>query len=113
MSGGPATRPSPPFNALTFNLNDIPIKKRAEWSHDPDIVIDDPGAHTEYDAKSAHEYYRRNRATKVSRAVFALGKNPCPGLHDHRYISELQTKTSQYDPRSPWMGKNPVLRYIS
>jgi hypothetical protein len=113
MSGGPANQPSTPFNALTFDHNVIPPGIRAQWARNPSIVVDDSGAPTEQDAKSAYEYYRRMRATKVSRAVFALGKNPYPGLHDHRHVSELQTDTSKYHPTLPWMGKDPVLRYIS
>jgi hypothetical protein len=113
MSGGPATRPSPPFDALTFDHNNVPKERRAVWARNPSIAVDDPGAPTKHDAKSAYEYYRRMRATKVSRAVFALGKNPYPGLHDHRHVSALQTNTSKYNPTLPWMGKDPVLRYIS
>jgi hypothetical protein len=114
MLGDPDTQPSPPFDARTFEMYKVPMDTRVKWAQDPDLVLDDPRAPTEHDAKSAYEYYRRERATKVSSAVYALGKNPYPGLHDHRYVAELQTSTPLYDPVHPWMGRDtPVLRYIN
>jgi hypothetical protein len=114
MSGNPDTQPSPPFDALTFDIYNVPIDIRVEWAKNPDIVLDDPRAPTECDANSAYEYYRRKRATKVSSAVYALGKNPYPGLHSHRYVPELQINTPPYNPTDPRMGRDtPLLRYIS
>jgi hypothetical protein len=113
MSGGSASQPSHPFDASTFNPRSLSKETRARWGRHPSLTVADGSGPTKYDAKSAKEYWRIMLRTNVSPAVFALGKNPYPGLHQRRYIQELQTDTPEYDVHSPWMGENSVLMYIS
>jgi hypothetical protein len=113
MSGGRSAQPSPPFDPLTFDYHNVPEKTRAIWSLNPAILLATPGHRTKYDAKSPEEYYRTMRATYLSPAVYALGKDPYPGLRVNRHIPELQTTTPKYRPNKPWMGDNNILMFIS
>ena len=112
----PATKMSgsqPPFDPLSFNPRDLPKELLVEWSRDPSMFLDKPGHPTQYDAKNRVEYVKRMVAVYVSPAVFALGKDPYPGLRENRYIPELRTTTPIYRDTRPWMGSNYLLMHIS
>ncbi|CAD0106126.1 unnamed protein product, partial [Aureobasidium uvarum] len=86
---------------------------RSEWGRDPPLAVCDGTEPLIEDATSAKEWYQRKITTYVSPAVFALGKNPYPGLHIRRYIPELQKYTPEYIVSDPWMGESMILRHIT
>lgn len=86
------------------------------WDDSPtSLILDDdslPLPHDPHDFRRLYLDQNGQRRTRVSPAVFAMGKLPYPQLRNLKHFENGKTVPS-YNPKLPWMGYGKILRYFT
>jgi len=103
---------SPPFDISTFDPKTLSEEFKHTASLDPDLYPIDAKPALEH-ATSRRDWVRRDTAVEVSPSVFALGKEPYPGLKFVRQVPEWNMTTPEYNYSNPWFGESFILRCLT
>jgi hypothetical protein len=103
---------SPPFDISTFDPSTLSEEYIEHNRRDPDLCLIGQKPALEH-ATSRRDLVRRKTTIEVAPSVLALGKNPYPGLKQHRDIPGEDSTIPEYDYSEAWFGDSLILKYLT